>query len=539
MFDNPHRPAQRLALLVGSLWLAGCSTMSSQDSRQLAGVTPAKHFAPILPTAAPELALPPDWLTIESTVVSLGEQDLFDRIRMGFALNDIAAQSIDRQEAWYARHPTYLDRTFRRGERYLYYIVSELEARNMPLELALLPVVESAFIPTALSSAKAAGLWQFIPSTGRRFGLKQNTYYDGRRDVVESTRAALDYLQFLANEFNGDWLLAVAAYNSGEMNVARAIKRNQAKGKPTDFFSLDLPKETEAYVPKLLAMRRIVAEPARYGLEFGSMENQPYFVKVDVGGQIDLELAAELASMTKEDFLAINPGFKRRVTDPAGPHHLLIPVANEAAFLEKLTSLPAEKRVPVVYYKVRKGDTLSKIAQRYGMSVAELRAQNNLKAASTIRPGQELLLRGISSAARRANTAADTDSTAVADTTITPRSNTRTHTVRSGDTLWSIAQRYGVDPTVLASLNNIDNNAIKAGQKLRIPGSTVELASTNPAHEQLFYTVRRGDTLSGIATLFKVGIKQLMIWNKLNPAGSIRVGQRLVLYVDDSRRAGG
>jgi membrane-bound lytic murein transglycosylase D len=288
MFDNPHRPAQRLALLVGSLWLAGCSTLSHQETPVAA--TPTKQVARHLPAAAPELALPPDWLTIESTVVSLGEQDLFDRMRMGFVLEDVTASSIDREEAWFARNPTYLDRTFRRGERYLYYIVSELEARNMPLELALLPVVESAFIPSALSSARAAGLWQFIPSTGLRFWSEANTYYDGRRDVAESTRAALDYLQFLANEFDGDWLLAVAAYNSGEMNVARAIKRNQAKGKPTDFFSLDLPRETEAYVPKLLAMRSIVADPTRYCLEFGSMQNQPYFVKVDVGGRSILSL---------------------------------------------------------------------------------------------------------------------------------------------------------------------------------------------------------------------------------------------------------
>lgn len=534
MQDRPHRPAQRLALLVGSvlgsLWLAGCSTLPPQHTQVAA--TPLR-FAP-MPVTTPELSLPPEWLTIESTVVSLGEQDLFDRIRMGFALEDVVAKSIDREEAWYAKHPDYLDRTFRRGELYLYYIISELEARNMPLELALLPVVESAFNPTALSTAKAAGLWQFIPSTGKRFGLKQNNYYDGRRDVVESTRAALDYLQFLANEFNGDWLLAIAAYNSGEMNVARAIARNQAKGKPTDFFNLDLPRETEAYVPKLLAMRRIVADPASYGLEFGSMENQPYFVKVDVGGQIDLQLAAELAGMTKEDFLAINPGFKRRVTDPNGPHALLIPVDNEAAFIEKLASLPAAKRVPVVYYRVRKGDTLSKIAQRYDMSVAELRAQNNLKASSSIRPGQELLLRGTSNAIRLASTTPEPEVSVPA----VPRSKVQTHTVRSGETLWSISQRYAVDPTVLASLNDIDNSAIRVGQKLRLPSSTIASVG-KPSQEQLIYTVRNGDTLSGIATLFKVGVKQLMTWNKLGSARSIKAGQKLVLYVDDSRRAGG
>lgn len=534
MPQNPHRPAQRLALLVGYMLLAGCSALPKSDNSL------ATHTAPprMQPVSTPVLALPPDWLTIESTVVSLGEQDLFDRMRIGFVLDDVAAHSIDREEAWYASHPTYLDRTFRRGERYMYYIMSELEARNMPLELALLPVVESAFNPTALSHARAAGLWQFIPSTGLRFGLKQNNYYDGRRDVVESTRAALDYLQFLANEFDGDWLLAVAAYNCGEMNVSRAIKRNLAKGLPTDYFSLDLPRETEAYVPKLLAMRRIVADPAKYGLEFGSLQNQPYFVKVDVGGQIDLELASDLAGISKEDFLSINPGFKRRVTDPNGPHHLLIPVDNEQSFLEKLAALPAEQRVPVVYYRVRKGDTLSKVSQRYGISVSELRAMNNLKSKS-IRPGQELLLRGSTSAVAAASKS-DFDPPAAGNAATKRTTKGKTYTVRSGDTLWSIAQRFEVDPTVLASLNGIRGNAIRAGQKLRIPGTEPQRTSKNSSNqERLSYTVRSGDTLSAIAEQFRIDIKQLMNWNNLNSASDIKAGQRLVLYIDDSRRAGG
>lgn len=199
--------------------------------------------------------------------------DLFERIRDGFALSDVDHPWIDKEQSWFARHPEYLNRTFKRGERYLYHIVSEIEARNMPLELALLPVVESAFNPVAYSRARASGLWQFIPGTGRRYGLKQNWYYDGRRDVLAATTAALDYLEFLAAEFNGDWLLAVAAYNTGEANVARAIRRNLEAGKPTDFFSLKLPRETRAYVPRLLAMRRIVADPTTHGLEFAPIPN--------------------------------------------------------------------------------------------------------------------------------------------------------------------------------------------------------------------------------------------------------------------------
>ena len=205
-----------------------------------------------------------------------GAGDLFQRIRSGFQLTDLDRPEIEMEQSWYVKHPAYLDRTFKRGERYLYHIVNELEARNMPLELALLPVVESAFNPVAYSRARASGLWQFIPATGRRYGLKQNWYYDGRRDVMAATTAALDYLQFLAKSFNGDWLLAIAAYNCGERNVERAIERNLEAGKPIDFFSLKLPKETRAYVPKLMAMRRIVADPASQGLAFAPIADQPY-----------------------------------------------------------------------------------------------------------------------------------------------------------------------------------------------------------------------------------------------------------------------
>ena len=481
-------------------------------------------------TATVETAPALDWLTIESTVVSLGEQDLFERIRMGFSLGEfIAHPSIDREETAFAKKPDFLDRTFRRGERYLYYIVSELEARHMPLELALLPVVESAFNPVALSTSQAAGLWQFIPSTGLRFGLKQNNYYDGRRDIVESTRAALDYLQYLNNEFDGDWLLAIAAYNTGEANVARAMKRNESKGLPTDFFSLDLAKETEAYVPKLLAMRRIVADPAKHGLEFGTLQNEPYFVKVDVGGQIDLAVAASLADMTQEDFLALNPGFKHRYTDPSGPHQLLIPVASEESFLQKLAALPSSQRIPVVYYRVRSGDTITKIAQRYGMTVTELRALNTLKTQS-VKPGQELLLRS----SAKTNVLVSAESRTTTTTKIT---SSKTHTVVKGDTLWSIAKRYGVDPTVLASTNSLKKNAIQIGQKLKIP-TNIAASSTHSSSKRITYVVKNGDTLSEIANQFKVSIKQLMSWNQLRSSSAIKSGQRLII-INDSHNIGG
>jgi membrane-bound lytic murein transglycosylase D len=458
--------------------------------------------------------------------------DLFERIRTGFQLQDMDRAEIDREEAWYVKHPAYLDRTFKRGERYLFHIVSELEARKMPLELSLLPVVESAFNPVAYSRARASGLWQFIPATGRRYGLKQNWYYDGRRDVLAATTAALDYLQALAEEFDGDWLLAVAAYNCGEMNVERAIKRNRAAGKPTDFFSLKLPKETRAYVPKLMAMRRIVADPASQGLAFAPIPNQPYFAKVDVGGQIDLQVVSELSAVSKEELLALNPAFNHWVTDPDGPHHLLVPVAYESQLADAVSALPPEKRVRVVYHRVRSGDTLGGIADRYGVSVAAIKAANKIRG-TIIHPGDDLL---ITAAPRGMDTRvalADDDAPA-------RRTPTGKHVVRRGDTLWSIARAHRVALQTLASSNGISRDStLTVGQVLDIPG-TATLASTNAsafASESTTYVVRRGDTLSYIASRFRVSMSDLLGWNRLKVSSIIKPGQRLVMYRGD-RRAG-
>ena len=456
--------------------------------------------------------------------------DIFERIRVGFTLSDVDHDTIDREEKWFARHPAYLDRTFKRGERYLYHIVNEIEARGMPLELALLPVVESAFNPVAYSRARASGLWQFIPATGKRYGLKQNWYYDGRRDVVAATRAALDYLQFLHAEFD-DWLLAVAAYNCGEMNVTRAIARNKAAGKPTDFFSLKLPKETRAYVPKLLAMRRIVANPAEHGLIFAPIANQPYFVKVDTAGQLDLHVAADLAELSKEEMLALNPAFNHWVTDPDGPHHLLVPVDREARLIAGIAALPATERVRVVYHRVRPGDTLGAIANKYGISVTALSATNKIRG-TLIHPGQDLLI-AASPRGMDAQFVAERDY--VQPARVATKGN---HKVRRGDTLWSIARTHGVSLDRLATTNGLSRNGtLSVGQTLKIPG-TATLASTNPraiSASPVTYIVRAGDTLSRIATKFRVTMTDLLGWNDLESSNVIKPGQRLVMYVDNRR----
>lgn len=476
---------------------------------------------------------PPLVSGIGGTVAAPSSGDLFERIRTGFLIEDVDHATVEREVKWYASHPTYLDRTFKRGERYLYHIVNEIEARKMPLELALLPVVESAFNPVAYSRARASGLWQFIPGTGRRYDLKQNWYYDGRRDVVAATTAALDYLQFLSEEFDGDWLLAIAAYNCGEANISRAVARNRKAGKPTDFFSLKLPRETRAYVPKLLAMRRIVNDPATHGLEFAPIPNEPYFAQIDVAGQIDLHVAAELAELAPEELLALNPAFNHWVTDPDGPYQLLVPVDRQTRFAEAVAALPPEKRVRVVYHHVKKGDTLGGIADKYGVSVAAIKTSNKIRG-TMIRPGQDLLI-----------TAAPTGMAAATPTTLLaarePRNSSDKHIVRRGDTLWSISRSHGVTMESIVSSNGLSSDdTLAVGQVLQIPG-TATLASTQAdavETRSTTYVVRRGDTLSHIATKFRVRLSDLLGWNDLNSRSVIKPGQQLVMYVGDDQRAG-
>ena len=527
-----------IAMLGGTALLAGCAQVPTvpeppPPTPQAAVIAPpqsARPTPPITTWQAPS--------HVRDTAPARPQHDdLFDRIRAGYALIDVDHPSVTREVTWYARHPQYLDRTMRRGGRYLYHIVEQIEARGMPLELALLPVVESAFNPVALSRARASGLWQFIPATGRRYGLKQNVYYDGRRDVIEATRAALDYLEFLSAEFGGDWLLAVAAYNTGENNVRRAIARNQAAGKPTDFFSLKLPRETRAYVPKLLAMRRLVGEPQAYGLQFTPIPNEPYFAVVDSGGQIDLQVAAELAGVPRDEFLALNPGFLRGVTDPDGPHRLLVPVSQAEQLAVNLAELPESKRIRVAYHRVQRGDTLGAIARRHGVTVAEIQASNRLRG-TMIHPGQELLI-NLSGGTVVAATPSSRSTRASVQA-----STGGTHVVRRGDSLWGIARQHGVPVATLANHNGISTrDTLRIGQKIAIPGASgPRLASTTADQgglQQVTYTVRRGDTLSRISRMFQVSVKDLLAWNKLQSAHRIQPGQRLVMYVDDTRRVGG
>jgi membrane-bound lytic murein transglycosylase D len=460
-------------------------------------------------------------------------------MRRGFKLEDLDEVQIDRELNWYANHPDYLERVWGRAEHYMHYIVGQLDARSMPLELALLPVVESAFEPYAYSRARAAGLWQFIPGTGSTYGLKQDWWYDGRRDVVTSTRAALDYLQSLHDEFNGDWLLAIAAYNCGEGNVERAVRRNERVGKPIDFWHLKLPRETRAYVPKLLAMRRIVSDPAAYGLEFSQIDDAPYFTQVSTGGQIDLQVVSEISGLNKDDLYELNPAFHRWATDPTGPYSLLVPTEAAEGLEQTLLSLTPEQRMRVASYEVHKKDTIAGIAKQYATTPELLRHLNNLALSDKPEVGGTLMVPSaaiqLPEKAMRAAALFDRPGR-LGGRRLAHRG---LHVVRRGDTLFAIAHRLGTDVHTLARLNNMDvNDKLRAGQRL-VVASRAPSASPTSAHasasagagRQITYTVRRGDTLYGIARLLQVTVRELLGWNGMESGSSIRPGQKLVAFV--------
>ncbi|MBT8131917.1 MAG: transglycosylase SLT domain-containing protein, partial [Gammaproteobacteria bacterium] len=371
-----------------------------------------------------------------TTIYEPAAADVLQRIRSGYQMPYRDTRSVRQQFDWYVRNPEYLDRVFKRARPYLPYIVSQIEQRAMPMELALLPIVESAFDPFAYSHGQAAGMWQFIPATGKRFGLQQNWWYDGRRDVVESTRAALDYLQRLHQIFDGDWLLAVAAYNSGEGKVRRAIRR---AGAGSTFWELRLPRETEAYVPRLLALSHLVMSPSDFGITLPYVADTPYFEIVATGSQIDLALAAAMAAIDLDEIYKLNPGFNHWATSPEGPHRLLVPVLNADLFRQQLAVLPADQRVRWKRYRVRQGDTLSGIAQAHQVTIASLQEANSIRGTS-IRAGHHLLVPTASQSISKYTLTAD----ARLKRKVGASEDALRYTVREGDSLWKISRQYDV-----------------------------------------------------------------------------------------------
>ncbi len=543
MTTSRSRVTRHTLLTLALAFIAGCAHGPSRPGAagpELAKVPP-QAAAPLTPTPPP----PPSQPAIESSTPEGADAtdataaaaapalqpaqyaDLFDRMRAGFKLEDDGAhRAIDDQLRWYAANPDYLGRAFSRADPYLYFIVVELERRGMPLEIALLPVVESAFEPYAYSRASAAGLWQFIPGTGSRFGMKQDWWYDGRRDIVESTRGALDYLQSLHDEFNGDWLLAIAAYNCGEAMVERAVEANRSAGRPIDFWSLWLPTETRAYVPKLLAMKRLVTDPDTYGLAFSPIPNQPYFARVATQGQISMKVAAEIAGISPEELYELNPAFHRFATDPAGPHFLLLPVESADVFTANLAQLSDDQRLGVSTYTVRHGDTVASVAKRFHTTTTVLRELNDVPNGPLTVGAEVRVPSAVTELPPKVMLAA-----AQVDGHGRGRGSRRAHVqvVRRGDSLWSIARRHGMDVHTLAMMNGMHpDDALRAGQRIKLsPGSS------GPTHKarRLTYTVREGDTPAQIARLFQCSVPQLLSWNGLSAKSHLHAGQKLRIHL--------
>ena len=443
-------------------------------------IDPVLHNLPILlpeyvPPGAPLLVMPsaPDGSddVAVTDVTDLGAWpdgfppggapgDLWQRIRDGFAMPDLDSRTVKRLQAAYVRNPDQIKTMVERSRRYLFYIVEEIERRGLPTELALLPMVESAFNPMAYSRAHASGLWQFIPSTARNYNLEQNWWYDDRRDILASTKAALDYLQDLYRMY-GDWHLALASYNFGENGVARAIARNRARGKTTDFSSLRMPRETRNYVPRLQALKNIIMDPAKYGIELEPIPNAPYFVTIALTHDIDLRVAAHLADMSVEELIALNPGHNRPVVSSAVAPTLVLPADRADMFMHNLEN-NSEPLSSWQTYTVKRGDKLAKIAAAHGISETRLRQVNGLGRYSSIKPGHELLV-----PADGAKIGKDPLPLFRSPYT-TPTGPTIVYRVRSGDSLWSIARRHGVHVSELRAWNGISGKTLHPGQRLLI-----------------------------------------------------------------------
>jgi membrane-bound lytic murein transglycosylase D len=502
---------------------------------------------------------------------------VWERMFSLYSFPEVNNERVDAELSYYLNHPDYIARIQERAAPYMHLILDEIESKNLPGELALLPVVESAFIPEAYSRSAASGLWQFIPSTGRLFGLEQNSWYDGRRDVYASTVAATTFLKELSEEFNGDYFLALASYNYGKGNIAKAINRNEYQGLPTDYWSLDLPKETEDYVPRLLAIAKLFANAEQYGIRLQNIPNKPYCEVVNVGSQLDLDKAAELAQTPLSHFLKLNPCFKKGSTSPYGPHRLLVPSHRVQSFKQNLARLPYEERVDqkqrdeellaerirqnelvaqkmrddeekfetrrkrevisskhyysgaaTQQYRAHRGETLSTIARHHGTTVENLRHINHL-AKNSVNSGVYLK---IPTTSRHAYVAKE-----ISKAGKTKSSGGQVYVVKKGDTFYNVSKRFAVSRSNIAAWNNISPNGnLRLGQKLVIKGSSQQLVSASPTR-LVHYTVKRGDSLMQLSRKFGVSVNDLRKTNPHAASKGLQPGQSIKILVDSSNRA--
>ncbi|HWS74012.1 MAG TPA: transglycosylase SLT domain-containing protein [Quisquiliibacterium sp.] len=476
--------------------IAGCASVGEvSQGTEPAGVAvsqPAPEPVVAAPAAAPA---PKAVVAVKRPAdAASAHKDLWDRIRAGFAMPEMDTPLVAEKERFYSSKPEYLQRMFNRGERYLFYIVEELERRGMPTELALLPFVESAMNPTAMSSAKAAGLWQFIPSTGKQYNLHQNWWVDNRRDPVKSTHAALDYLQRIYEMHGNDWFLALASYNWGEGSVGRAVKKNQQRGRPTDYLSLDMPAETRHYVPKLIALKHILMRPDAFGVALPELPNKPYFVTIEKTRPIDLKLAAKFAGMSVDEFVALNPAHNRPVISATRNNQIKLPAERVDAFMAAVERHEQSKKPLASWqpYTLKQGESIQVVAERAGVQPSEILKANSLRESQRIVAGTRIIA--------PQNTVED--ETRV-ERFVAPRVYEEIskpavyHTVGRKESLATIARRYGMSAASLAAWNDL-KRGVSRGMRLLV----------QPAATQTLLTDEDGDR-SVVATAMKAGFVRI------------------------------
>lgn len=521
-----------------SVWLSSCAVSTPHTASTHPTITPQQtakdpqiqvEIIKPIPSSLPEVSI-----NKAAAFKSFGFEpsDLWERLIGQLHMHIPENKRVRRSREWYLKRPKHIQAVTRRAEPFLYLIIEEVEKRKLPLELALLPVIESSFDPFAYSHGSASGVWQFTAPTARSFGLKINWWYDGRRDISAATTAALDMLKYLYDRLDHNWLYAIAAYNTGEGRIRRAIRKNKARNKPTDFWSLDLPNETKKYVPQLLALTDIIKNHESYGVKLYPITNEPQVHLVTFDSQIDLAFAANLADMSLTDLHRLNPGYNRWATPPEGPHKLLLPISKINQFKQGLNKTTPAQRLKWVRYRIQPGDNLSSIAQQHHTTAEVIRTINKLDS-NRIRAGKNLLiLQSIADPAVYQMSVTEREKKRKA----TKRGHSKVkHIVKPGESFWSIAKQYKTTARKIAYWNHMSpRDTLKVGKSLVIWLKGTYHDPRNQSHtiRKVNYRVRRGDSLSSIAHKFRVSMQDLKIWNRLDPKRPIKKGQQLKIFVD-------
>lgn len=463
------------------------------------------------------------FLNISNSAFAYPSPDVWDVLRSEFTLShEVTRPEVQEQIRWLTAHPSFLHKVSRQAEPYIYHILTEIKKRNLPGELALLPMLESAFDPFAYSGVGAAGLWQLMPRTGTDLGLKQDWWFDGRRSIGPSTDAALNYLVRLNKFFNGSWILAIAAYDSGEGTIDRSIKSNTRPGQAVNFWSLPIPRETKIYVPRLLALAEIIKNPVRYRVSLPSIPYLPYFKEVNIGSQIDLNHAAKLAGISYKELIKLNPGFNRWTTAPYKPFRLLIPAEKVQRFNLNLANFPEEKRVSWTKHQVRQGDSLSNIANRYHTTVNLIKQLNQLTT-NTVKPNQSILIPSSKNTVVEIKKSAPMDNpTPVIHSLATARNHRIIHIVQANDTLLTIQNAYKVSSQEILAWNKLSpGQSLQKGQQLVIWRKIAQPIS---------YIVKKGDSLSLIAKAHNTKIETIISLNpNINRIKPLLQGQKILV----------